>query len=159
MKTKRFAIAGIVVAFLALAVTLILSFDLSALPEPGTTETALATTAKRFLVARASRSVPAEPDNLPTSTAEGQKRFGVECSMCHGLSGRTSTDAGRWMYPRAADLGSDQVQRYSNQELFWIIRNGIRLSGMPAFGRVETDQHIWDLVHYIRTLKAPTTTQ
>lgn len=40
----------------------------------------------------------------------------------------------------------------SDRELFWIIKNGIRLSGMPAFGKVETDTHIWNLVDYLRTI-------
>ena len=53
---------------------------------------------------------------------------------------------------RAADLTSEQVQSYSDQERFWIIRNGIRFTAMPAFGEVETDDHIWDLVNYVRTL-------
>jgi hypothetical protein len=44
------------------------------------------------------------------------------------------------MYPRAADLTSRDVQAYSDQEVFWIIKNGIRLSGMPAFGRVESEE-------------------
>jgi Cytochrome C oxidase, cbb3-type, subunit III len=56
------------------------------------------------------------------------------------------------MYPGAADLGSVEVQRYSERKLFWIVKNGVRLSGMPAFGRVESDEHIWDLVHFVRTL-------
>jgi mono/diheme cytochrome c family protein len=56
------------------------------------------------------------------------------------------------MYPRAADLGSAEVQRYSDRELFWIVKNGIRLSGMPAFGKVESDEAIWDLVRFVRTL-------
>jgi hypothetical protein len=42
------------------------------------------------------------------------------------------------MYPRAADLLSKGVQNYSDQELFWIINNGIRFTGMPGFGKVET---------------------
>jgi mono/diheme cytochrome c family protein len=56
------------------------------------------------------------------------------------------------MYPRAADLTSKRVQSYSDQELFWIINNGIRFSGMPGFGKTETPDHIWDLVNYVRTL-------
>ena len=56
------------------------------------------------------------------------------------------------MYPRASDLRSQQVQSYSDQELFWVIQNGIRFTGMPAFGNVETPDHIWDLVIYVRTL-------
>jgi len=56
------------------------------------------------------------------------------------------------MFPRAANLTSSQVQRFSDQELFWIVKNGIRLSGMPAFAKVETDEHIVSLVEYLRTL-------
>jgi mono/diheme cytochrome c family protein len=56
------------------------------------------------------------------------------------------------MYPRATDLTSKEVQSYSDQELFWIIKNGIRYTGMPAFGKMETADHIWDLVNYVRTL-------
>jgi len=149
------AIITITVAFAVLAglaIAMALKFNLSALPEPGPTETAFAMQAKRLLIGRASSSgIPPEPPNSTYSRVEGEKRFGTECSMCHGLNGRTLTDSGRWMYPRAADLGSAQVQQYSDREMFWIIKNGIRLSGMPAFGKVETDEHIWDLVHYARS--------
>lgn len=85
--------------------------------------------------------------------AEGKTRYGVECAACHGMDGRGLTDNGRWMYPRAADLTSAEVQAYSDVELFWIVKNGIRLSGMPAFGRVETNERIWHLVHYARSLQ------
>ena len=56
------------------------------------------------------------------------------------------------MYPRATDLTSSEVQGYSDQELFWIVKNGIRLSGMPAFGKTETDEKIWNMVDHLRTL-------
>ncbi len=132
-------------------------FSLSALPEPSRTETYIATKAKHFLVRRGSRTgIPAAPTDLQASIAEGDKLFGTECGACHGLNGRKATDAGRWMYPRAADLTSPDVQRYSDRELFWIVKNGIRLSGMPAFGSVESDAHIWDLVHFVRTLPETT---
>lgn len=155
MKKRAIVITGGLVILAAIAIIAVLSFNLSAIPEPGPTETAIALRAKRFLIMRASgRGIPAASTDSAASIAEGQKRFGTECGMCHGLSGRTPTDNGRWMYPRAADLGSEPVQQYSDRELFWIIKNGIRLSGMPAFGKVETDEHIWDLVHYARTLRS-----
>lgn len=147
-------IAALVLPLLAAVGVAVSRFSLTALEEPGNTETYLATQAKRFFVARASRrGVPPAPASTPASVAEGGKLYGAECAMCHGLSGKTPTDAGRWMYPRAADLASPPVQQYSDPELFWIVRNGIRLSGMPAFGKVESDEHIWQLVHYVRTLK------
>ncbi len=130
-----------------------LQFNLSALPEPGRMETLLATKGKRFLIRRASHGeIPPPPADMRTSIEEGDKLFGTECAACHGLDGQKLTDAGRWMYPRAADLAFPAVQQYSDRELFWIVKHGIRLSGMPAFGKVESDEHIWNLVHYVRTL-------
>ncbi len=97
--------------------------------------------------------IPPAPANLQASIEQGDKLYATNCSMCHGSDGHTPTDTGRWMYPRASDLTSLEVQQYSDRELFWIVKNGIRLSGMPAFGRVESDEHIWNLAHYVRTLR------
>src|SRR6516164_9630758 len=148
---------------LALAVVLVIvglaQTRLDALQEPGQIETFLATLVKHLLVRRSSREgIPPAPTNLQASIEEGDKLYATDCSMCHGPDGHTPTDFGRWMYPRASDLTSPEVQQYSDHELFWIVKNGIRLSGMPAFGRVESDEHIWNLVHYLRTLprSAPT---
>jgi mono/diheme cytochrome c family protein len=150
---KRFLIAGVSAVVVAGVCAIALSFTLSALPEPGRTETYFATKAKHYLVWRGARDgVPARAPDEPGALNEGEKLFGRECAACHGLSGRDPTDAGRWMYPRAANLSSPDSQSYSDQEIFWIIKNGIRLSGMPALGKVEPDEHIWDLVLYVRTL-------
>jgi mono/diheme cytochrome c family protein len=151
---KRFVITGIGVLALVSAIAVAASrFTLSALPEPGQTETLWATQAKHYLVQRSSRSgIPPAPLDRQAAIKEGERLFGTGCAACHGMSGRSPTDAGRWMYPRAADLTSHDTQSYSDRELFWIIKNGIRLSGMPASGRVESDEHIWDLVLYVRSL-------
>ena len=86
------------------------------------------------------------------SITAGLTDYGLECSMCHDNDGRAQNPPGRWMYPRAADLTCKRVQSQSDPELFWIIQNGIRLTGMPAFGKVESSDQIWDLVNYVRTL-------
>jgi len=137
----------------ALAIVGLAQIRLDALQEPGRVETALATRAKHILIRRSSRhGIPPAPTNLQASIEEGDKLYGTDCGGCHGLDGNKLTDAGRWMYPRAAQLASREVQQYSDRELFWIVKNGIRPSGMPAFGKVESDEHIWNLVHYVRTL-------
>jgi len=143
--------------FIVLAVVLIVGalsrFNLAALPEPGRLQTRSTTFAKRLLIHRASRQgIPPGPPDIKTGVENGGTHYGLDCSVCHADDGRGQTSPGQWMHPRAADLTSDQVQSYSDQELFWIIRNGIRFTGMPAFAEVETDDHIWDLVNYVRTL-------
>jgi len=128
---------------------------LDAIQQPGYLETVFATQAKHLLIGWKSRKgIPPPPGNLQVSIEEGDKVYATDCTMCHGSDGHTPTDNGRWMYPRASDLTSREVQDYSDRELFWIVKNGIRLSGMPAFGKVESNEHIWNLVHYVRTLHA-----
>ena len=159
MASRRVRIAW---AILALAVVLVaialMRFNLSAQQEPGRFETRVSDKAKRFFVQRESRQgIPPRPVDTKASIEAGGEHFGLDCSICHADDGRGQRPPGQWMYPRAADLTSKQVQGYSDQELFWIIRNGIRFTGMPAFGKVETQDHIWDLVNYVRTLPGDST--
>ena len=153
-RRKLTVTSAVLVLLLAVATVMALQFDLSAIPEPSEKETALATRAKLLLVRRAARRVPSPPKASADSLADGKTRYGVECAACHGMDGRGQTDYGRWMYPRAADLTSPRVQAYNDAELFWVVKNGIRLSGMPAFGKVESDEQIWHMVHYLRSLRA-----
>jgi mono/diheme cytochrome c family protein len=153
---KRWILVILIALGLAVAVVIVgwNQVRLDALQEPGRVETFLATVVKQFLVSRSSREgIPPPPSNLQESIAEGDKLYASDCSMCHGSDGHTPSDFGRWMYPRASDLTSPLVQRYSDRELFWIVKNGIRLSGMPAFGRVESEDHIWHLVNYLKTMQ------
>jgi len=127
--------------------------SLSALDEPGRVETYAATKAKHWLVAREARGpLPPQPRKDSSSAAIGQMQFGGRCASCHGIDGRTPTDVGRWMYPRAPDLGSPAAQEWSDAELYLIIKHGIRLSGMPGFGKTLSDEDIWHLVHYVRSI-------
>lgn len=130
--------------------------SLSALAPPGGLETAVATAAKKWLVARAARQpLPPASANDTQSVANGAMQFGANCAFCHGQDGRTPTKVGTSLYPRAVRLDAGGVQAYSDAELFVIIRDGIRLSGMPGFGRIHSEQEVWNLVHYLRSLRAP----
>lgn len=154
MKRRLLWVLAILALFIVAATLALTQVQVGALPRPGRAEQFVATQIRRFVIYRESRSgVPPPPQDLQASIAQGETSYGTDCSMCHGMDGHTPTDTGRWMYPRAADLTSSSVQAYSDPELFWIIKNGIRFSGMPGFGKVESDEHIWDLVNYIRRLK------
>ena len=56
------------------------------------------------------------------------------------------------MSPRAPDLSTSLVRQWTDTELFWIIKNGIRMTGMPGFDRIHSDEEIVDLVWYVRSL-------
>lgn len=84
---------------------------------------------------------------------EAMHHFADHCAICHANNGSGDTDIGRNLYPKAPDMRAAETQRLSDGELYYIIENGIRLSGMPAWGEsggVGTES--WQLVHFIRHL-------
>lgn len=144
----------LVAVIVVIRMIVMMRLNLTALEEPGHFETLVSNRVIHAAVRRADRRrMPPRPMDVDASAASGRIRYSSECGICHGSDGRSQTPIGRWMYPRAADLTSEQVQSFSDQELFWIIQNGIRFTGMPAFGKVESGDQIWNLVNYVRTLR------
>ena len=94
--------------------------------------------------------VPATDEIL----AEARVHFADHCANCHGNDGSGSTLIGQNFYPRTPDLTKSETQSFSDGELFYIIHNGVRFTGMPAWGkgRPDPDLDSWKLVHFIRHL-------
>jgi mono/diheme cytochrome c family protein len=153
---SKMKIAIFLLVFLLIAggVLFATQFNLSANPEPTGFEARIATMGKHWIVSRSAREHPVpEPSIGPSGLDSGGMTFNGDCAFCHGQDGRTPTDVGQSMYPRVPSLASPEVQQWSDAELFWIIRNGNRYTGMGAFGKTLTDDQIWDLVHYVRSLR------
>ena len=89
----------------------------------------------------------------PEVWAEARAHFADHCASCHGNDGRGHTDMGRNLYPKAPDMRLPDTQRLTDGELYWIIQNGVRLTGMPAWGDgSDSDADTWKLVHFVRHL-------
>ena len=154
---------GVLVAIGAVAfgtasiVALILAINLSAVQHPGRAEEYLRTKLTRAAIRRrvAREEIPAPPAdrNTSMSLAAGKNLYDAGCANCHGEDGRTPTSIGRGMFPPATPLDSADVQSYSDRELFSIVHDGIRFTGMPGFGGSETNEQIWDVVDYLRLLR------
>lgn len=86
--------------------------------------------------------------------SEARAHFADHCASCHGNDGRGRTRIGQNLYPKAPDMQLDATQSLSDGEIFYIIHNGVRLTGMPAWGdgTPEDDLDSWKLVHFIRHL-------
>jgi hypothetical protein len=84
----------------------------------------------------------------------GRAHFADHCAICHGNDGSGDTEMGRNLYPRAPDLRLSETQQLTDGELFYIIENGVRLTGMPGWGdgSEESNRASWHLVHFIRHL-------
>ena len=86
---------------------------------------------------------------------EGKEHFGHHCQICHGLDGQnTGVPFAQQMSPPVADLSSKDVQGYTDGQLHWILVNGIRPSGMPAWKGILEEDEMWKVVRYIRHLPA-----
>ena len=79
--------------------------------------------------------------------------FADHCSSCHANDGSGDTMYGKGLYPKPPDLRQAETQNLSDGELFWIIENGVRFTGMPAFGGGHgSEDDSWKLVFFIRHL-------
>jgi mono/diheme cytochrome c family protein len=86
--------------------------------------------------------------------AEGRTHFADHCASCHANDGSGETEMGRNLFPKSPDMRQAATQALTDGELFWIIENGIRFTGMPGWGTgtPEGEQASWHLVHFIRHL-------
>ena len=95
---------------------------------------------------------------VPKSDAaikEGGEHFQHHCMVCHGLDGHnTGVPFADKMDPPVPDLGSKDIQGYTDGQLKWIIQNGVSPSGMPGWKGILEDDEMWKIVHYIRNLPA-----
>ena len=84
--------------------------------------------------------------------AEANEHFVEHCGICHGIDGRGDTLIGKNVYPQVPDMSLQDTQQLSDGELYYIISNGIRLTGMPAWRFEDKPEAIWDLVSLMRRL-------
>jgi mono/diheme cytochrome c family protein len=98
----------------------------------------------------------AEPIAVPDlaehdMVASGASAYGEMCAGCHGAPGRDPFVGARDMNPPPPDL-AELVTEQEPGELFWAIKNGIRMTGMPAWGQTHSDEEIWQLVAFVDEL-------
>jgi mono/diheme cytochrome c family protein len=84
----------------------------------------------------------------------GRAAYTGSCAVCHGAKGDGRGVFGRTTYPDATDLTG--VKNKSDAQLFWIVKNGLGFTAMPAFGGQYKDEEIWAIVAYIRALQTGT---
>jgi mono/diheme cytochrome c family protein len=120
--------------------------------QPSQGETSLANAAKDVAIPLEAGKMKNPLPETAEVVSQGQEIFLGSCAQCHGANARGDADLGRNMSPPAMDLSSSHVQHWSDAELFWIIQNGVRLTGMPAWKSSISDNDTWKLAHFIHKL-------
>ena len=84
---------------------------------------------------------------------EGFPHFHGTCRFCHGAPGYPREEFAEELYPKPPSLGSPGLQReLEDRELYWIVKNGLKMTGMPAFGKTHSDEQLWGIVAFLRRL-------
>lgn len=140
-------IAGIVVA------CLMLRHGFSARDQPSRVEALMATMMRKLSIPASAKQRTNPVRLTPESQMAARAHFADHCAQCHGNDGSGQTEMGRNLYPKPPDMRSRITQDKSDGELFYIIQNGVRLTGMPAWGESgHDDEQSWLLVAFIRQL-------
>ena len=157
MKKLRWFLLGalslLIVQALAAAVVLSRAHGLSAREEPMPIERWIARQARDAALPSGAGQTINPVSNTPSILAEARAHWADHCASCHANDGSGDSMMGRRTYPPAPDMRMPATQNLSDGELFYIIQNGIRLTGMPGWGGSDHDtEDSWKLVRFIRHL-------
>ena len=82
----------------------------------------------------------------------GLRHYHSMCRLCHNAPGYSQTEITQGLNPRPPDFTRKEIEGGSEAELYWVIKNGIKMTGMPAFGLTHSDEEIWGIVAFVRDL-------
>jgi mono/diheme cytochrome c family protein len=89
--------------------------------------------------------------------ASGAAQYDEMCSLCHLAPGMKRTEISRGLYPRAPELR--RKSELTAAEQFWVVKHGLKMTGMPAWGVTHDDELLWDVVAFLRKLPELTADQ
>lgn len=118
-------------------------------PHAGVTRWLLATVREQAIQARAAEIVVPDLSD-PALIAEGAVHYDAMCVACHLAPGMENTELRRGLNPRPPNLAEHGV--HDPAEAFWVIKHGIRMTGMPAWGLTHDDRSLWGIVAFTRQL-------
>jgi mono/diheme cytochrome c family protein len=141
-------LAGLIVT----AGAAIMHDGMSARANPSKLEEFVARHLWHLSVPQSARATPNAVAATPENLREAMLHFADHCAVCHGNDGSGDEVFGRGLYPKPPDMRQPATQNRTDGELFWIIENGVRFTGMPAFAGHGTQEESWKLVRFIRHL-------
>src|SRR5215471_9728428 len=157
-KTKTGVIIGaFVIAIIAIGLLLtwrMVGHGFSTRDEPTQIETFLARRVRSLATPMAARDEKNPVMGSEEVLSEAMAHFADHCATCHANDGSGNTSIGKGLYPKPPDLRQAETQQLTDGEIFYIIENGVRFTGMPAFGGSgnEHQEDSWELVRFIRHL-------
>ncbi|QBQ55158.1 c-type cytochrome [Nitrosococcus wardiae] len=97
------------------------------------------------------QAIKAPPLGEAVQLADGFRHYQAHCETCHGAPGVPPGKVGKGLTPEPPEL-DEAASHWSAEELFWIIKHGIRMTGMPAWGVSFSEEKLWALVAFVQEL-------
>jgi len=110
----------------------------------------LETIRERSVEARARDIIVPNDLKDPNRIPRGAGQYADMCSECHLAPGVKRTEISQGLYPRAPELR--RTTTLTPEEQFWVVKHGIKMTGMPAWGVTHDDDLLWDVVAFVRKL-------
>lgn len=95
----------------------------------------------------ASIKAPADLES-PARLNEGAEHYSQMCVSCHLKPGKSGDEMREGLYPKPPNF-STMKEEINPRETFWIIKHGIKMSAMPAWGKSHSDETIWAIVAFV----------
>jgi mono/diheme cytochrome c family protein len=144
---------GFVLAAVAAGLFITTKAGFGSRPRPGAMESSFARELRLWSIPRAYKSMPNPVDCSDATLNQARAHWADHCATCHANNGSGDSMLGRTMYPPPPDMRQAATQSQSDGEIYYTINNGVRLTGMPAFGESgDRDMDSWKLVCFIRHL-------
>lgn len=102
-------------------------------------------------VQRHSAGITVPPLNDPKMAALGAEHYHEMCVGCHGAPGVPIGEIGKGLNPAPPEL-VESAGDWKPNELFWLTKSGVRMTGMPAWGTTHSDSEIWNIVAFLQRL-------
>jgi mono/diheme cytochrome c family protein len=145
-------IGGLVLVIVAVCVIFIHSgaYDVAAdVPHWTVTDSAMETL-RTASVERRSAHVEVPPLGDAALVVSGAGNYDAMCAGCHLQPGVEATEMSRGLYPAPPNLATRRLE--DPAAAFWVIKHGIKMSGMPAWGKSMEDKYVWELVAFLNEL-------
>ncbi len=104
------------------------------------------------------KGIIAPPLNDPKIITEGFEHYREMCVGCHLAPGVKSSEIRKGLMPQPPKL-QEAAEEWTLAELFWVIKNGIKMTGMPAWGPTHSDKKIWAMAAFVKQLPKMTPAQ
>src|SRR4051794_39144672 len=155
---RLYLIALVILVIIAASGWYLFARGFSARTAPNRIEAFIAPRLRNIAIPREAKDAKNPVAASSAVMSEAMAHFADHCAICHGTDGAGRTHIADGLYPKPPDMKQAATQNLSDGELYYIIRNGVRFTGMPAFGEAsdDDDQDSWKLVVFIRHLPTMT---